>query len=67
MELKPDFDKSYQQLAFIKIVKENKKEEGRRWAELAKEKNPQSIYADYLLAISEGTSEAQIEKLKKLA
>lgn len=67
MELKPDFDKSYQQLAFIKIVKENKKEEGRKWAELAKEKNPQSIYADYLLAISEETSEIQIEKLTRIS
>jgi hypothetical protein len=66
MELKPDFDKSYQQLAFIKITKENKKEEGRKWAELAKEKNPQSIYADYLLAISEDTNSNQIEKLRRL-
>lgn len=37
------------------------------WAALAKEKNPHSVYADYLLAISEGTTEAQIEKLTRLS
>jgi hypothetical protein len=34
--LKPDFEKSYRMIAFIKIVRQNKKEEGKIWAILSK-------------------------------
>lgn len=53
-------------LGFIKTVKENNKEEGKKWATLAKVKSSENFYADYLLAISEETADAQIEKLTQL-
>lgn len=65
-ELNQHFEKSFRMLGFIKIVKENNKEEGKKWATLAKAKNSESFYADYLLAISEETADAQIEKLIQL-
>jgi hypothetical protein len=34
--LKPDFEKSYRMIAFIKIVRQNKKEEGKTWGILSK-------------------------------
>lgn len=61
--MKPDFEKSYRMIAFIKIVKQNKKEEGKVWAILSKEKRKNNILADYLLALCEEKTTDQILKL----
>lgn len=53
VELRPELDKPYQQLAFIKALRENKREEGRKWAAIALERNSVNIYAKYLLAVTE--------------
>ncbi len=53
-------------IAFIKIVKQNKKEEGKGWAILSKEKRKNNILADYLLALCEEKTTDQILKLQSL-
>jgi hypothetical protein len=37
-------DKPYQQIAFIKALKQGKKEEARKWIEKAKAKNSSNFY-----------------------
>jgi len=46
-------DRPYQQLAFIKCLKQNKKKDGRTYAETSLQKNPNNIYARFLLATTE--------------
>ena len=53
IEHKPDMDKPYQQMAFIKWLKEDKPNEGREWAEKALKINPRNIYAMYVVASTE--------------
>lgn len=53
IELRPDLDKPYQQIAFIKALKQDKKAEVHSWIEKVKAKNSSNYYADYILAISE--------------
>jgi hypothetical protein len=56
-------DRPYQQLAFIKYLKENDRIQGRKYAENALEKNPNNIYARFLLATTEEQLDNQLEKL----
>jgi tetratricopeptide (TPR) repeat protein len=45
VELKPELERSYQQLAFVKALRMGDRAEGRRYAEIVKEKNAKNIYA----------------------
>lgn len=47
-------------IAFIKIVRQNKKEEGKAWAILSKEKRKNNVFADYLIALCEEKPANQI-------
>jgi hypothetical protein len=60
-------DKPYQEIAFIKLLKQNKREEGREWALKAKERNSGNIYAEYIIASTEESVDLQIQKLVKLS
>lgn len=53
-------------LAFIKIVREGNREEGRKWAAIAKAKASDTFFAEYLLSLAEETADGQIEKLTHL-
>ena len=58
--MNPDLEKPYQQLGFIKCLKQNDKEEGRKYANITKEKNSKNFYADFILATTEESQESQI-------
>lgn len=66
-ELRPDLEKPYQQIAFIKALKQDKKAEVHSWIEKVKARNSGNLYADYIEAISQENSDLQIEKLTRLS
>jgi hypothetical protein len=60
-------ERPYQQIAFIKVLKQDKRTEVQGWIEKVKTRNTGNFYVDYIAAISEENSDLQIEKLTRLS